>query len=239
MASPKEVVDEAAEIQARKTGSPSEIKADFDRILLETEKEVHRVYLEHEMKYGAAVLKAFVDHLVTTGEISKLANAGEGISRHFKLLDGFYLSLGNSRKSRAGSAFESIHNSLFKKLGYPFEEQVVINGKPDFLMPSAEHFRKNPPDCIIFTAKRTIRERWRQIVTEGTRGLGFFLATIDDKVSDNQLKEMLEHRIYLVVPEEIRDRKYKGKENVMSFREFFEDHLDPKVALWRRKGVIQ
>jgi hypothetical protein len=76
-------------------------------------------------------------------------------------------------------------------------------------------------------------------VTEGTRGLGFFLATIDEKVSANQLKEMLDNRISLVVPEEIRDRNYKGELNVMSFREFFEDHLDPKVAQWKKRKVIQ
>jgi hypothetical protein len=128
MTSPKDIAVEAAEIQARKTGSASDIKANFDRLVLETEDTVHQVYLNHERKYGVAVLKAFVDHLVETREIKDLKQAGDGISKHFKLLDGFYLSLANGRKSRAGSAFENIHNSLFKKLGYPFEEQVMING---------------------------------------------------------------------------------------------------------------
>ena len=132
-----------------------------------------------------------------------------------------------------------IHNSLFKILSYPFDEQVVINGKPDFLMPSAEHYRKNPMDCIIFTAKRTLRERWRQIVTEGTRGLGFYLATIDPKVTGSQLKEMLDHRIYIVCPESIREKHYADKVNVLSFSKFFKDHLDPKMESWKRNGIIK
>ncbi|MDO8302248.1 MAG: type II restriction endonuclease [Sedimentisphaerales bacterium] len=91
-------------------------------------------------------------------------------------------------------------------------------------------------DCIIFTAKRTIRERWRQIVTEGTRGLGFFLATIDTSISDKQLAEMKAHRIYLVVPRDIRmSGKYQEAENVLDFETFFLDHLDPAMARWRRK----
>jgi hypothetical protein len=238
MKTQKEIVSEAAETQAQKHSDTSEIKADFDRIILDTEQEVHRVYLRYEQAYGEAVIKVFIDHLVENGELGDLAQTGEVLSKYFKVFDRFYLSLGNSRKSRAGKAFESIHNSLFKRLGYPFDEQVVINGKPDFLMPSAKHYEKNPMDCIIFTAKRTIRERWRQIVTEGTRGLGFYLATIDERVSENQLKEMLQHRIYLVVPEEIQARRYRGKENVLSFRQFFEDHLDPRVEVWRRHKVI-
>ncbi|PJA40973.1 hypothetical protein CO178_01230 [candidate division WWE3 bacterium CG_4_9_14_3_um_filter_34_6] len=107
-----------------------------------------------------------------------------------------------------------------------------------FLMPSEAHYKINPMDCIIFTAKRTIRERWRQIVTEGTRGLGFYLATIDDKVSRNQLEEMLNHRIYLVCPEEIRNLHYKNIPNILSFKEFFKDHLDPAMKRWKRKGII-
>ena len=114
----------------------------------------------------------------------------------------------------------------------------MINGKPDFLMPSEAYFRKNPPDCIIFTAKRTLRERWRQVVTEGAHGAGFFLATIDDKVSDNALKGMLDNRITLVVPEGIRAESYPDKNNVLSFKRFFEDHLDPAVERWKRRGVI-
>ena len=93
-------------------------------------------------------------------------------------------------------------------------------------------------DCIVFTAKRTLRERWRQIVTEGTRGLGFFLATIDDGVSQNQLDEMKRNRIYLVCPKHIKDDFYREAINVITFSSFFEDHLDPAMKRWKKSGVI-
>lgn len=105
-------------------------------------------------------------------------------------------------------------------------------------MPSYDHYVKNAIDCIIFTAKRTLRERWRQIVTEGTRGLGFYLATIDEKISSNQLDEARNHRIYIVCPEEIRSGYYSGKVNVLSFTQFFKDYLDPAMERWRRNNVI-
>jgi hypothetical protein len=105
-------------------------------------------------------------------------------------------------------------------------------------MPSYEHYLRNPIDCIIFTAKRTLRERWRQIVTEGTRGYGFFLATIDEKVSSTQLAEMHHNKIYLVCPENIKIAKYNNILNVLSYKQFFMDYLDPSMERWRRNGII-
>lgn len=161
------------------------------------------------------------------------------MGEYFKLFDTFFLSLAQSRKSRAGRSFEAIHNALFKELSYPFDEQKVINGKPDFIMPSYGHFLENPIDCIIFTAKRTLRERWRQIVTEGTRGLGFYLATIDEGISSNQLTEAHNNRIYIVCPSRIKNQFYKDKVNVLSFTQFFKDHLDPAMERWKRNNVIK
>ena len=70
------------------------------------------------------------------------------------------MSIFQSRKSRAGKAFEYTIRELFSRLSYPFSEQVKIDGaKPDFVMPSENYFIRKPLDSIIFTAKRTLRER--------------------------------------------------------------------------------
>lgn len=95
-------------------------------------------------------------------------------------------------------------------------------------------------NCIIFTVKRTLWERWRQIVTEGTRGLGFFLATIDENVSGNALDDMRRSRVYLVVPVRLkRDIEvYSDAVNVISFEEFFAHYLDPSMTRWRERHAI-
>jgi hypothetical protein len=114
------------------------------------------------------------------------------------------------------------------------------SGQPDFVLPSLEHFRRNPPDAIIFTIKRSLRERWRQIVTEGTRGLGFFLATIDEKIAARDLEAMLEARIRIVVPARIKAVRpdYDAAVNVITFENFFQFHLDPAMQRWRSVGVV-
>lgn len=146
----------------------------------------------------------------------------------------------NSRRPRAGSAFEEIIRGLFRQCKYPFDEKATINGTPDFVMPSAKHFGDHATDCIIFTMKRTLRERWRQIVTEGAKGATFFLATLDDSVSANSLRNMREQKIHLVVAADLKSGidHCKSAPNVTSFEGFFEDYLDPAVARWKRRGVI-
>ena len=96
-------------------------------------------------------------------------------------------------------------------------------------------------DSVIFTLKRTLRERWRQIVTEGTRGLGFYLGTIDEDIAIRDLEEMKTARIYIVVPERIKNVRedYKKAPNVISFEDFFTHHLDPAMNRWRSQGLVK
>lgn len=234
-----QIIAEATSIVASRHGNePEEIKEAFDDLVTETEKEAYRVYLRHEAEYGGKVFSSFIAALESHGAVQSLDDVGEALGRHFKAMDKFFLSLAQSRRARAGGTLEEIIRSLFRILDYPFEEQKVINGKPDFIMPSEEHFRNDPLDCIVFTAKRTLRERWRQITTEGTHGLAFFLATIDEDLSGAQLAEMHQNRIYVVCPELVKNANYPNAVNVLSFREFFRDHLDPALDRWHRKGVI-
>jgi hypothetical protein len=213
--------------------TPHQIKSKFSHYVQEIEQTAYKVFLEAQQLAAKRAIKKYFEGKSKGLETNKIIQL---MADSFTLLDRFFLSLGQSRKARAGSTFEAIIKHLFRKLNYPFDEQQIINGQPDFLLPSREHYDKNPMDCIVFTAKRTIRERWRQIVTEGTRGLGFFLATIDRSISDKQLKEMKAHRIYLVVPKDISTSDiYQNAENVLDFETFFLDHLDPAMKRWKRK----
>lgn len=221
----EELGKRAAKVVAKRFGSTRRaIKRNFSVLVGETGDEIYRNYVRYSEPAGDKVLARFIKR------------------RHkglFRILDRFFLSISQSRKARAGAAFEGIIKGLYKQLEYPFDEHRTINGTPDFLMPSEEHFRKHAVDCIVFTAKRTLRERWRQITTEGTQGASFFLATIDDGINARELLNILNKKIYLVVPKELKDiPTYKGSPHVLSFEEFFSDHLDPAVKRWRRRGVI-
>lgn len=233
------IVDEGVGVVLTRYGGDVDvIKDNIDQLILDAEIEAYRIYLEHEAAFCAKVFQSYGDDLVERGEISNLSELGATLGRDYRRFDRFFLSLGQSRKSRSGSGFERINRGFLDALGYPFTFQPAIDGTPDFVLPSTEHYKANAMDCFTFTAKRTLRERWKQITTEGAHGLGFFLATIDDKISKPQLEEMKAHRINVVCPAVIKEQAYPTAVNVLSYRQFLDDHLDPAMERWRRNGVI-
>ncbi|HOE68532.1 MAG TPA: type II restriction endonuclease [Candidatus Omnitrophota bacterium] len=172
MLSPSGVLDKAIDKTVLPSNEVPWIKKHFSRIIDRIGKEAYAIFLAEEQKAGKRAMELYFDRLVPKRSSRK--DTIKIVARNFMAFDRFFLSLAQSRKPRAGSAFEGMIGNLFRRLKYPFAEQQVINGKPDFLMPNRKHYDVNPMDCIIFTVKTTLRERWRQIVTEGTRGLGFF-----------------------------------------------------------------
>lgn len=205
--------------------SKEQIKQNFSDHVTALHNRIYEKYLEHE----EASAQAIIDHQIT-----------EKQALYFPDLNKLTMSLSQSRKSRAGKAFEGIFQELFSRLGYPFSDQVDIDGaKPDFVMPSEDYFREKPLDSIIFTAKRTLRERWRQVVTEANKGYSFFLATFDEKISRNQIEQAAKHKIYLVVPSSLKLEipHYKQAYNVLSFEEFLSLHLDPAIKRWNFSAV--
>jgi len=195
------------------------IKRNFSDILMQMQDGIYEKYLQKQYEAGQLVING----RIKTGSID------------FNELDKLFLSISQSRKSRAGKAFEFTIQVLLESLSYPFSDQVVIEGaKPDYVMPSEEYFRKQPLDSIVFTAKRTLRERWRQVVTEANKGYGYFLATIDENISSNQIQQAETHKIYIVVPKSLKETisAYKDTYSVISFEQFFEHHLDPAMKRW-------
>lgn len=213
------------------------IKSNFSKLIEDTQITAYKIYLNKERTIIPSIIREVFGTILP--QQPSADDLFKALEDNFAALDQFFLSLSQSRRARAGKTFEHIIKVLFTILEYPYSPHPVINGNPDFLLPSAKHFKKNAMDCIIFTVKRTLRERWRQIVTEGTRGYLFFLATIDEKITVSQLKQIREHRIYLVVPERISAEVYSKQPNVISFENFFKLHLDPAMIRWRSAGVIK
>jgi hypothetical protein len=214
------------------------VRQNFSNLVEHVQIDAYQEYLAAEKVAGS---KALADvFLPLIGEHADARQMVDVLGQYFYALDRFFLGLTQGRRPRAGKAFELLIRELFVRLRYPFTSQPIINGQPDFILPSVEHFRRNPPDAIIFTVKRTLRERWRQIVTEGTRGLGFFLATIDEEISDRDLEAMLQSRIHIVVPTRIKAIRpdYEAAVNVITFEHFFQFYLDPAMQRWKAAGVI-
>ncbi len=132
----------------------------------------------------------------------------------------------NRRKSRAGKSLEHHLACIFTHNNLVFEEQAVTenNKKPDFLFPNAEcyHDLQFPAgDLIVLGAKTTCKDRWRQVLTEADRVDVKYLFTLQQGISNNQLKEMHDSRLTLVVPRQyIKDFPKEYQEEISDLSGF-------------------
>jgi hypothetical protein len=220
-----------------KKATPKWVKKNFSVLVESIQADAYERYLIAERKAWkktfAVVFGPLHGKCTTPGEVADL------ISGNFYALDRFFLSLTQSRRVRAGTAFEVLIREFFRLLKYPFTPQPRIDGNPDFVLPSVGHYEADPLTVIIFTVKRSLRERWRQIVTEGAKGLGFYLATIDRDVSAVDLTAMQKQKIFLVVPAKFKKEipRYAKAKNVITFEDFFLSYLDPAMRRWKRGGM--
>ena len=117
----------------------------------------------------------------------------------------FSLSVQNRRKSRMGYALQNNLAALFDKNGIRYEAQARTEGKnkPDFLFPSATAYHDEIFDSallVMLGAKSTLKERWRQVLTEANRIPNKHLCTLDTAVSRDQTDEIAGHNLRLVIP---------------------------------------
>jgi hypothetical protein len=200
-----------------------EIKDSVDSVIMNANDQAKKMFFNQENKAGIIAITEYFQENINP-RIEEKAAVLSYIANQFKDLDKFFLSLAQARRSRAGITFEAIIRLLFEKLDIPHSYQPVVNGKPDFIVPGKEEYLRAPQDTIVVTAKRTVRERWRQITTEGARGYRFFLATIDKDISGTTLNEMAQNQVTLIIPQAIIDEKkvYQNHSVVKNYKYLFD-----------------
>lgn len=117
----------------------------------------------------------------------------------------FSLSVQNRRKSRAGQALEHHLEAVFSAQGirYARGAETENRNKPDFLFPGQEEYRDSgfPAGRLtMLGAKSTLKDRWRQVLSEAQRIDDKHLLTLEPGISENQTDEMRAKRLQLVVP---------------------------------------
>jgi len=217
------------------------LKSHCDDILNELLNLEYAIFQRKEREINSERLWNLFKPAISNSEKLTTEKIQNVVKSKFDDLRTFYKSISQSRASRAGGSLENHIYFIFQKLGYPFDYQHIINGTPDFILPDAKLYAKTPSESILVTAKRTLRERWRQIITEGFKSPQYFLLTIDNNQNAGNLREMAGHRIYLVIPAPIRESNetYMTANNVLSLRMFFEDYLDPAMKQWKQFGSIK
>lgn len=140
----------------------------------------------------------------------------ERIGNGFRSADGadvdgflsFSLSVQNRRKARAGSALENHLETIFvaHKINFARGVETENRNKPDFLFPGQAEYRD--PDfpaarLTMLGSKSTLKDRWRQVLSEAQRIDEKHLLTLEPGISENQTNEMQAKKLRLVLPRKI------------------------------------
>lgn len=137
----------------------------------------------------------------------------------------------NRRKSRAGKSLEHHLAEIFTIFQLAFSSQAPTEGnkRPDFLFPGADayHNIRFAEDRLFFlAAKTTCKDRWRQILNEADRIKTKHLFTLQQGISENQLKEMYKYNVCLVVPAGyLKSFPASFKERILTLERFIQTVL--------------
>jgi hypothetical protein len=143
----------------------------------------------------------------------------EKISRRFSDVEDFIsfsLSVQNRRKSRAGKAFENHMFQIFmdSKVRFSFNQKTELKSRPDFIFPGIKEYFDSayPVDSLyMLAAKKSCKDRWRQVLAEAHRIPRKHLITLEPGISQDQTDEMISKNLQLVLPKGIFP-SYTGKQ---------------------------
>jgi hypothetical protein len=129
----------------------------------------------------------------------------------------FSLSVQNRRKSRAGHALEHHLAAVLEIHGLMFARgaETENRNRPDFLFPGREAYLS--PDfplegLTVLGAKSTLKDRWRQVLSEASRVPAKHLLTLEPGISVNQTDEMAAKNLQLVIPRQIHASYRPGQQ---------------------------
>ncbi len=128
----------------------------------------------------------------------------------------FSLSVQNRRKSRVGYALENHLEAMFDAHGITFARgaETENRNKPDFVFPGIVQYRDAAFPASRLTmlgAKSTLKDRWRQVLSEAIRIDEKHLLTLEPGVSENQTDEMKAKHLQLVVPKRLHETYRTGQ----------------------------
>lgn len=201
----------------------------------------YQLFRHHSARHYSAKLLHMLSGNKTPPDLKTIVT--ELVTKFDDIYKEVMVSAGQRSKSRAGYSFEQHVQRMLTDGGIPFQEQRFIgNQRPDFILPSVKVYKdpnRERDEALILSLKTLLRERWKQVLSEN-KASDLYLGTVDDGIAGASIEEMRENRIYLVVPEQLKESEYteyKGHDNVITFRDFFRVELKKRQTIWLNKGL--
>ena len=245
----KRIVDQAFEELGFAGGrlSAEEVRADFNSLLRQVWQRTLEVLERYEEPtYAdaavAEVIRLHAEDLRKAREAMQ-ADGDDAIALEAALQSLFrawypelrtlFLSISQSRKSRGGKDWELQIGRLLRLMDVPYEPPDATY-RVDFMIPSYEHYQRNRNQCIVVSAKRTLRERWQEVVDElhKMNCPNVYLATAEERVSEDKKNDIWRRNIYLVVWDEVKARDFADDDSVVSYTQLANQIIPHFARYW-------
>lgn len=227
--------------------SPEDVRANFNHLLADVFRETLVTLEDYERPtYSSGAIRELTqlreEDVRQVHADMKKAGADEAafkraveslMERWYYYLRQLFLSVSQSRKTRGGRDFELQLGRLLTLAGFPFEEQHQRH-RVDFMLPGYAHYAKDRSQCVLLSAKRTLRERWQQVVDElhKMNCPNVFLATTDDKISASKVKDISARNIKLVVFDQVKSVSFPTEAMVIGYTDLANSVLPQWQNFW-------
>ena len=153
-----------------------------------------------------------ITHELGERKLAALREAGAG----FAAVAAYVMQVSQSARSRRGSSLQWHFAYVLERAGVPFTSQCATEGKekPDFVIPGYNEYHdpRYPPDRLRMVAcKSTVKERWRQILTEAARIDEKSLLTLDAELTDDTIAAMRAAKLKPFLPASVLDLEYSSR----------------------------
>lgn len=233
--------------------SAEKVKEDFNDYLEEVFEETLKVLEKYESityqkvleripetdpKTIESALESFREH---KDNFQKLKEAlKEILPKWENQLWKVFQSKGQSRKVRGGTDWEYQIANLLNLLGADYDKHKA-RYRMDFMLPSEDFFKEYRQRSFVISAKRTLRERWQEVVEElqSYNAPNIYLATAEEKdnISRDKAKQIAEeYNIHLIVWNNVKEEKFRDMPSVKGFNQLAEEILDFKDQYWTEKS---
>jgi hypothetical protein len=192
--------------------------------------------------YGENVADALVRHRAGDFREAETISQRQGFSqavrflfsRWYPYLVEVFLSISQSRKQRGGKDFELQFGKMLSLMRIP-HERIDRKYRVDFIMPDSSTLALNKTVAIIASAKRTLRERWREVVEElhNTRAPNIFLITADYDVGAGHVDQICDrYNIHLVVWDSVKEGLFPTRPLVVGYTSWANERIPALRQFW-------
>lgn len=192
------------------------IQASFSKCLMTLEQTAFNLYLRYQMSAFESLIKLWVSE---NGDlIREIASknpapkrfAEEVCKRVYPFIQRMEFRAGQKRKSRGGGTFQTAVEYLLRKIGVPCERPKGKYGRIlkriDLAIPDQKTAIEKPDQALFLSAKRTLRERWKQTIPERKPSWRVFLITVDQNLSAEKADEINSLGMIVYVRDDLKNK---------------------------------